>query len=289
MTHIPLLPSIDRQLTFALPSTAYGDSQVMKSHPDGSRFSRSILRPQPLLILSIFLALATFSIKRIDVSITARYPNIASVRNTTQDSQKTKPSSQVRISSNAHNEEIKPRNAFTEVKAITPRAIDESKYNAPPDNFAPANNKGQWDAGRGPSENHPKVVETLATPAHKFHESQFPRGRIHGLVRLQGLSFFAFHSKEAHRELAEISLLGRRSKDKAIGENHKATVAVVGVEHGKEVKHFVKELGYRVYAFEPLSVYLKPLKEWISAEGLEDRVELVSAAAGEMEGSVNIS
>ncbi len=76
----------------------------------------------------------------------------------------------------------------------------------------------------------------------------FPHGEIRSDLYDQNLSHIAFHSNAFKLELSSLVAPSPSS----------ASIAVVGVEWGNEVLYFA-ELGYHVYAFEPLSKFVNHL------------------------------
>lgn len=79
----------------------------------------------------------------------------------------------------------------------------------------------------------------------------FPRGHVHRTLYDQRLSHLAFHSGDLKPALA------RLVSDPATSA---ASVAVVGVEWGAEVVALA-EIGFHVYAFEPVAKFVAHLEE----------------------------
>lgn len=104
-----------------------------------------------------------------------------------------------------------------------------------------------------------------------------PHRQINPVLSNQKLSHFAFHSNPAKKYLTDIARLQSNSTN---------SIAVVGVEWGVEVV-YLASIGYHVYAFEPLSVYVEELKKRVRDEDLN--VTIVEKAAGSTNGRLNLT
>lgn len=96
---------------------------------------------------------------------------------------------------------------------------------------------------------------------------KFPRGVLSDYLYKQRLSHIAFHHPFVKETLARM-----------VSKPGEASIAVVGVEWGAEVMQFAN-LGYKVYAFEPMTRYVSYLKGRVSAHK-DWNVSVIQIAAG---------
>lgn len=98
---------------------------------------------------------------------------------------------------------------------------------------------------------------------------RFPQSVISDVLYTQRLSHIAFHNNALRGVL--VDLVSNNSQ-------HQTVIVVVGVEWGTEVEYFANK-GYAVYAFEPLSRFVKHLQATLK-QNPQWNVTVLPVAAG---------